>query len=805
MTGLVAISIAGVTGLSVYREQQSFQQGLQHQADVLLEALDVSLADALYYEDGDFLNDLIQAIGRESSLVLGGRIYDEKGWVVGDANNPDALYNLEPDPFASELLVGGETVYQWANDRLIVGRAIEVDRQKLGAISLELSTVDLQQNINGALRQGFQAAVASMIAGALLALLLGKSITDPINNMVRVTQEISNGNLTRRLEKQGGTELATLAAAFNKMTAQLNINLLRKGELLRYALDPIITLDTEGRIVEFNNAAEQVFFYKREEVFGHKLAELVLADPWARKLDTDINRCAFGGPSELIGRWTEIQALRKNGQKFFADFSISCVAVEGVTLFTVMVRDITSRKQMEEQLRYKALHDSLTGLSNRSGFHQYLEESLQRFIQGNEAPFAVLFLDFDRFKVINDSLGHDIGDLLLENIARRLQASVRQSDLVARLGGDEFTILLRNIENVDRAIWMCDRIFQKLTVPFNLQGHQVSITASIGVVLSSKQYKDAGEILRDADITMYAAKAAGKAQYRVFDVELGNKAREHLQLERELHQALEREEFSLNYQPIIANKTNAIVGFEALLRWNHRHRGLISPATFIPIAEESEAICAIGLWVLEEGCQQLLKWQNTYHFSGPLYLSVNLSSKQISQSDLSARIERILNKTGFSPEHLKIEITETILMENFEMAFSHLSSLKQLGIQVYIDDFGTGYSSFNYLNQLPIDALKIDRSFISGPKSADKNWKIVEMILSLATSMDIDAIAEGVENVDQMTKLINMGCGYLQGYFIAKPLDVPSAEAFLASSCISSSATTQLLSQLPARSSEMGN
>ena len=469
MTGLVAISIAGVTTLSVYREQQSFQQGLQHQADILLEALDVSVADALYYEDGDFLNDLVEAIGRESSLVLGGRIYDDRGWVVGDANDPAALYSLEPDPFAIELLVSGETVYRWENDRLIVGRAIEVDRQKLGAISLELSTVDLQQNIDGALRQGYQAAVTSMVIGTVLALLTGKSITDPIKDMVRVTQEIADGDLTRRLEKKGGTELANLSTAFNKMTGQLYINLLRKGELLRYALDPIITLDAEGRIVEFNDAAEQVFYYKREEVLGHKLSELVIADPWRDKLNADIQGCLMGGSSELIGKWTEIQALRQNGQVFYADFSISCVAVEGVTLFTVMVRDITERKQMEVQLRYEALHDPLTGLSNRSGFNQCLEESLQRFKQGTGAPFAVLFLDFDRFKVINDSLGHDIGDLLLVNIARRLQSSVRQSDNVARLGGDEFTILLNNIDSVDRATWMCDRLQQKLVSPLPSQ------------------------------------------------------------------------------------------------------------------------------------------------------------------------------------------------------------------------------------------------------------------------------------------------------------------------------------------------
>lgn len=784
MTGLVAVSIAGVTWLSVNREQQTFQQSLQKQAEVLLETMDVSVTDALYYEDGDFLDDLIQTIGRESSLVLDGRIYDPKGWVLGDANDPAALYSLEPDPFARQLLIDRETIYQWEGERLIVGQVVAVEHQVLGAIRLELSTAELKKKIDIALQQGFQAAVASMAIGTLLAFLIGKSITDPLQDMVRVTQDIAAGDLTQRLKQVGGTELATLARAFNQMTGQLYLNLMRKGELLRYALDPIMTLDEGGRIVEFNDAAERVFLYKRQEVFGLGLAELVIAEPWRDKLLAAIEDCASGKPTELVGKWIEIQALRRDGQVFHADFSISCVSVEGVTLFTVMVRDITNRKQMEGQLKYEALHDPLTGLSNRNGFNQWLEESFQRFKQGTGAPFALLFLDFDRFKVINDSLGHDIGDLLLENIARRLQACVRQSDRIARLGGDEFTIVLSNIESIDQATQMCDRIQQKLASPFNLRGHQVSTSASIGVVLSSAEYEESRDILRDADITMYSAKAAGKAQYRVFDAEMGHKAREHLQLEQDLHQALDRQELSLNYQPIVTSGTKTLVGFEALLRWHHTQRGTISPAQFIPLAEESGAIRSMGLWVLHEGCQQMVKWQEKYPMAVLPCLSVNLSGKQITQSDLVPQIERILHETGFTPEQLKLEITETILMDNFQMAFDQLSALQKLGIQIYIDDFGTGYSSFSYLNQLPIDALKIDRSFISAEGSEGNNWKIVQTILSLAKSMGIDAIAEGVEDADQLAKLTALGCGYLQGYFISKPLDVPSAEAFMVSTAI---------------------
>ena len=790
MTGLVAISIAGVTWLSVNRERQNFQRDLQNQADILLETIEVSVSDALYSKDGDFLDDLIQAIGRESSLVLGGRIYDNEGWILGDANDPAALYSLEPDPFARQLLIDRElTVYQWKDDCLVVGQVIGVNGHVLGAIRLELSTAELQQKIDSALQQGFQAAVASMAIGTLLAFLIGKSITDPLKSMVRATQDIAKGDLTRRLEKVGGTELESLAGAFNRMTSRLYLNLLRKGELLRYALDPIMTLDASGRIVEFNNAAEQVFAYKREEAIGQKLAELAIAEPWQQQIQSEIESCPTGLPTRFIGQWTEILAQRRNGQTFYADFSMSCLAVEGVTLFTVMVRDITDRKQMEGQLKYEALHDPLTGLYNRSGFNQCLDEALQQFKQGTGLPFALLFIDFDRFKAINDSLGHDIGDLLLQNVARRLESCVRQSDRVARLGGGEFTILLKDIDNIDRATWMCNRILKKLASPFHLSGHHVSITVSIGVVLSSAEHATGGEILRDADITMYSAKAAGKAQYRVFDTELGNRAREQLQLERDLHRAIERQELTLNYQPIVASKSKNLVGFEALLRWHHSSRGNISPAQFIPIAEESGAILAIGWWVVQEGCRQMVKWQEKYPMAVPPYLSVNLSGKQIAQPDLVPQVQRILQNTGFSPTLLKLEITETILMDNFQVAFSQLSALQQLGIKIYIDDFGTGYSSFSYLNQLPIDALKIDRSFISARHSEGNNWKIVQTILSLTESMGIDAIAEGVEGAEQAAKLKILGCEYLQGYFIAKPLDVPSTEAFVAANSLASSST----------------
>ena len=784
IVSLLVVTNTGITVLSIARKQHSFRQSLEHQAEILIEALDVATADALYTNDGDYLGDLIEAFDRNSSLVLGGRIFDAGGWILGDAKDSTDLYSLEPDPFAAQLLNSNGMVFQWEGDRLVAGRTVMAGGERVGAIALELSTADLKANLAKALWQGLQAATVSIGAGTLLALAIAKSITVPLQAMVQATQKMASGDLRQRLQESGGTELVTLAKGFNKMTKQLHLNMLRKGAIQHYALDPIITLDAAGQIAEFNDAAEQVFGHSRKIAYGQEFAELIVAERWRQPFRDAISGGPKGEASDLIGRWTEIRALRSDGREFPADFSISCVAVEGVVLFTVMVRDITEQKRMEERLRQEARHDSLTGLSNRSDFNRCLEQSFQQFKQDAHAAFAVLFLDLDRFKFVNDSLGHKIGDLLLINIARRLQACVRPGDLVARLGGDEFTILLENVKGATFATSMSDRILKKLQSPFHLEGHQVSITASIGIVVSSEKHVAAEDILRDADITMYSAKTAGKNRTLVFDASIGEKAQYRWQLEQDLRQALKRREFQLKYQPIIESQTQALVGFEVLLRWHHPILGFIPPSDFISIAEEGGTIGPIGMWVLRASCQQMVAWQERYQTPAPLTLSVNLSSKQIAQADLVDQIERILLDTGFAPEQLKLEITETTLMDSFEVALAHCSALRSLGIQIYIDDFGVGYSSLSYLNQLPIDALKIDRSFISSSHTGSNHWKIVQTILALAKGMGLDAIAEGVEDTKQMVHLTNLGCNYLQGYLIAKPLSNSEAEAFLANACI---------------------
>ncbi|HAC65850.1 MAG TPA: diguanylate cyclase [Cyanothece sp. UBA12306] len=441
--------------------------------------------------------------------------------------------------------------------------------------------------------------------------------------------------------------------------------------------------------------------------------------------------------------------------------------------------DITETKKAEEQLQYNATHDNLTQLPNRLLFMDRLEHALERRNRYPESLFAGLFLDLDEFKVVNDSLGHAMGDELLEEIARRLQKSLRSDDTLARLGGDEFTILLEEIRDVKDAIKIAKRIHQDLSLPFSLQGQEVFTNTSIGIALSNEEYQEAAEILRDADTAMYRAKARGKACYAIFDQQMHASAVKRLKLETDLRRAIDRQEFLVYYQPIICLKTNTLTGFEALIRWQHPQRGLVSPGVFIPVAEETGLIVPIGEWILQEAVKQLKIWQTQYKDYQSLKMSVNLSSKQLKDNSLLDKIDRILNRSQIDHSALKVEITESILMENVQVATDVLIALRERNIEICLDDFGTGYSSLSYLHRFPVNTLKIDRSFVMRMRPNDENSEIVRAIVSLAHILGMEIIAEGIETELQLAQLKWLGCEQGQGYFFAKPLANKDAEYLL--------------------------
>jgi len=441
--------------------------------------------------------------------------------------------------------------------------------------------------------------------------------------------------------------------------------------------------------------------------------------------------------------------------------------------------EVIERKIAEAKLIHDAFHDSLTGLPNRALFIERLGRLIERAKRIKNYYFAVLFLDLDRFKVVNDSLGHLLGDQLLIGFTRRLEMCLRSIDIVARLGGDEFVILLDDIKDIKDATQIADRIQKELNLPFNLSGHEVFLTTSIGIALSTTGYNQPEEILRDADTVMYRAKALGKARYEVFDKDMHARAVALLQLENDLRRSLDRQELQVYYQPVISLKTGIINGFEALVRWQHPSRGLVSPAEFVPIAEETGLIVPIGYWVLREACRQMSAWQERFNNTSPLTISVNFSGKQFSQPDLIKQIDQILQNTDFNGNNLKLEITESVLIENDESAVAMLLQLKSLGVQVYIDDFGTGYSSLNYLHRFPIDALKIDRSFISRIGVNNEKSEIVQTIMTMAHNLGMSVVAEGIETAEQLTQLRVLKCEYGQGYFFSKPLNTEAAGALI--------------------------
>ncbi len=437
--------------------------------------------------------------------------------------------------------------------------------------------------------------------------------------------------------------------------------------------------------------------------------------------------------------------------------------------------DITKRKKAEEKLAFDAIHDNLTGLPNRKNLMLRLERSIERKRFSPKYSFAVLFIDLDRFKTVNDTLGHYAGDELLQKITEKLCLAVRPSDMVARLGGDEFIVLADNVKHLSQVTSIAERILAELQKPIKIAGQDIYSSASIGIVLNSTEHNTPDEIVRDADLAMYRAKVKGKARFEIFDIKMHAGEISALQLEIDLRRAIRNKEFLLYYQPIIALGTENIAGFEVLIRWNHPTRGLVPPNDFIPIAEETGLILPIGNWVLRESCRQMSEWRRKFAASQNLMISINLSARQLEQVDLIEQIKGILEETELNPRCLKLEITESVVMNNAEQAVKTLGDLRKMGIRVSIDDFGTGYSSLSYLHRFPIDTLKIDRSFVNRIGENGESSEIVQTIIKLASNLGMEVVAEGIETAEQLGFLRDMNCGYGQGYYYSRPVDNLSA------------------------------
>ena len=447
--------------------------------------------------------------------------------------------------------------------------------------------------------------------------------------------------------------------------------------------------------------------------------------------------------------------------------------------------DITRRKQTEARLLHEAMHDALTGLPNRNLFIDRLDLALRRFRRDDTRLFAVLFFDLDRFKHINDSLGHAVGDELLAQIAGRLDSCLRPGDTLARLGGDEFGIVLNDIEGPKDVIYVVERLQEALSAEVEIETHSVYTSASIGIAICSDLYRTSDEIVRDADIAMYRAKNSGHATYAVFDTSMHDQAMLQHRMETDLQRALERGEFDVFYQPIIEMKSERVQGFEALLRWQHPSRGLVMPDDFIGLVEETTLVIPIGWWVIERACHQLATWQQLFPLDPPLAMSVNVSGKLFFTDDMAKRLAALLEDCNIPRNSFRLEITERVVMDHEDLVLNTLSDLRDIGVELHIDDFGTGYSSLSYLQRFKYDSLKIDRSFVSTMSEKVDSSAIVEAIIKLGSTLGMKVIAEGVETHEHVNRLRAMNCPEAQGFWFSQPLHHDAVNDFLKSDAAS--------------------
>ncbi len=539
----------------------------------------------------------------------------------------------------------------------------------------------------------------------------------------------------------------------------------------------IFMLDPEGRVASWNEGAERIKGYTAEEIIGEHCSRFYPEDESEQ-----------GGPERWLtaasveGRAeSEGWGVRKDGTRFWANVITTALRDKAGRLrgFSMVTRDVTERKLAERRLIHDALHDGLTGLPNRALFMDRLDHAVERARRHMDYAFAVLFLDLDRFKLVNDSLGHLAGDRLLIEVARRLKSCMRAGDTVARLGGDEFTILLDDTKDTGDALRMAERAQARLALPFDLDGHEVFVTASVGVALSTMDYSRPEDILRDANTAMHGAKSLGKSAHKVFDATMHEHARAMLGLETDMRRAAERDEYVLHYQPIVSLESERLAGFEALVRWRHPRRGLLRPGSFLSLAEETGLVIEIDRWVLREACRRTRAWQERFNLETPLCMSINLSARDFSAPNLVEHVRDALEESGLESYCLKLEITESVLMSDAESVTSTLRRLKDLGVELQLDDFGTGYSSLSYLHRFPVDALKIDRSFVGRIGPGGANSEIARAIVTMAHSLNMRVVAEGIETEAQAAELRALACEYGQGYLFADALDDAGAESLI--------------------------
>ncbi|MBD1873076.1 EAL domain-containing protein [Nodosilinea sp. FACHB-131] len=667
-------------------------------------------------------------------------------------------------------------------------------------------------------------ALTALALAIWASVVLGRRIMTPLTLMAIAAERIAQHDLSQPLQLTGDNEFTAVAQAFNHMVNQLrqtldtleqrvdertvalataNQTLQQQTHSLAIALQKLHHSEANYRLlVDHLHAGVIVYAADASIVMCNQMAAQLLGLPpeAMEGQPRDYSPCPVVDETGVVLTpeqypVTQVIVSQSPLQNYVLGIcrpqTSDCTWVlvnafptfddaQRLTQVVVTFIDISDRKLAEEELRHQALHDALTGLPNRALFTERLEQAMQRFKRHPEQLFAVLFIDLDRFKVINDSLGHLVGDQLLVQIAHILQRHVRASDTVARLGGDEFVILLEQIASLNEAIHVVERIQSDIKAPFLLMGHTVFTSASLGIALASPDYNRGEDMLRDADNAMYRAKAGGQSMgYKIFNPAMHASAIELFELETHLRQALERQDFILHYQPIVSLAGRQLLGFEALVRWMHPQRGLIAPGEFIPLAEETGLIIPLSEWIFETACRQMADWCHRFPVVKGLKMNVNVAAAQFERPEFFEQIKAVLERTALPATNFGLEVTESLLLLNVKGVLSTLSNLQKQGVDIKIDDFGTGYSSLSYLKRFPINTLKIDQSFVENIDVDHDDVSIVKAIIQIAKSLGMTVIAEGVETEFQTHRLEQLGCDAIQGYWIAPPLPPDQVEAFI--------------------------
>jgi diguanylate cyclase (GGDEF)-like protein/PAS domain S-box-containing protein len=711
-----------------------------------------------------------------SDILLTGQVVDAD-YVLGTAQGERLTFSGRPrsGEIREDFFFGehGDNIYY------IAVPLVSADGARDGTLSLGFDETYVNERLAQVYRRGAWLAAAYTTVLVLIAAFLGVYIGRPLKRLRQASRDIAEGQFDRDLSTPSKiTEIAALAGDLERMRAELirrgteiAVSAERHRAVLEHAAEAVMTLDDEGYIESFNAAAERIFGYTEDEVVGTPLSRFFPAAETGRCTDP------YGRP--LSGTGMSLTALRRNGESLPVLLSISAFQYGDDTLYTVVAQDISERIVFEERLARLAYYDPLTGLPNRRLFHDRLSEALKR-ADRNERLVGLLFIDLDRFKNINDTLGHLVGDLLLQAATQRLQEIVRKEDTVARMGGDEFTVVLDGMNHVDAASEVAQKILQRFAAPFHLGEHEVFVSPSIGITIYPFDDSDIDNMIKNADAAMYEAKAAGRNTFAFYTAHKQAETARRLSLETGLRKAVQRGEMFLQYQPEVLvhyqpqvdRFSGEIVGAEALLRWQHPELGLLPADRFVPLAEETGLILPLGEWVLREACVQTKTWQAKG--LPPLRIAVNLSARQLEQPDIVALILRTVEETGLDPSYLKIEITESMVLHNLEQIRVTLQQLKDRGIRISVDDFGTGHSSLSNIQRLPIDEVKIDRSFIHNVMQSEQSAAIASAVIEMAHKLELEVVAEGVELEEQLVYLNARRCDIMQGFYFSRPL--PAAE-----------------------------